>query len=274
MRKKVSSKNILSEILPNQSIDLLKEMHLLTQDGNLNADARRKLKQINHFSGFLQPAIEDIFDRYKNPFLVDVGSGNSYLSFIIYDLFFKTKDQGQILSIDSRPELIERGKNRAKIFRFNRMEFLCSNISNSKLPKRVHLLTALHACDLATDEALLLGVKNKMDYIFLVPCCQAEVSKLLQKNENPHACSLLYDDPLHRREFGSHLTNIIRVLALRSFGYKVTVTELTSWEHTAKGELIIAKRVNNYDQKAKEKLETILEHFSLETFLTKAITNF
>ncbi|MEI8326828.1 MAG: SAM-dependent methyltransferase, partial [Betaproteobacteria bacterium] len=32
------------EIRPDQSLELLKELHILTRDGRLNQDSRRKLK--------------------------------------------------------------------------------------------------------------------------------------------------------------------------------------------------------------------------------------
>jgi len=272
LRKKVSAKNVSAELLPDQSLGLLKELHLLTRNGELNADARRKLKQINHFVRFLQPAFEDIWKRHKNPVWVDVSSGNSYLGFIIYEVFLKNQEKGKIFSIDSRGDLIERSKMRAQALGFDRMEFQCSKIQKAQIPDRVHILTALHACDTASDEAILLGIEKKINYLFIVPCCQAEVAHLLQSNHNFHPSHLLYQDPHHRREFASHLTNVLRVLTLRSFGYKVRVTELTSWEHTAKGELIIAQKVQNYHAHAKEGLKSLLEHFSIEPQWIKNLT--
>ena len=68
------------------SINLLKDLHLLTRDGQLNADARRKLKQIRHLVGLLKPALDDAFARHPQPSIVDCGAGKSYLGFLLYEL--------------------------------------------------------------------------------------------------------------------------------------------------------------------------------------------
>jgi hypothetical protein len=269
MQKKISEKDVPSEILSEQSVNLLKELHLLTREGHLNADARRKLKQINHFAGFIRPGFADIAGRHGEPVLVDVASGNSYLGFILYDLFFKNRGQGKILAIEENPELMERSQKRASHLGFSRMEFQCAAIREAILPDRVHMLTALHACDQATDEALVMAIQNHIDYVFLVPCCQAEMARLLKKNSKLKIAHLLFSYPHHRREFGSHLTNVLRVLALKSFGYQVTVTELTTWEHTAKGELIMAKKVQGFDEKARKEFFDLLEFFEVSPQLAQ-----
>ncbi len=78
----------IPEIKKGQSIELLKELHILTRDGKLNQDTRRKLKQVYHLYQFLEPLLEDALKANPNPTLVDHGAGKSYLGFILYDLFF------------------------------------------------------------------------------------------------------------------------------------------------------------------------------------------
>ena len=94
-RRGVRKENVRRELLPNQSTELLRELHLLTRDGNLNADALRKLKQVNHLVGLLTPALDDLFSRHAEPCVVDVGSGSGYLGFVLYELFFKGGDKGR-----------------------------------------------------------------------------------------------------------------------------------------------------------------------------------
>src|SRR6185312_5585876 len=105
MRRKVSAEDVRRELLPDQSPGLLRELHLLTREGQLNADALRKLKQVNHLVGLLTPALSDVFERFGEPHVVDVGSGNAYLGFILYELFFAKSDKGELVSIEGRPEL-------------------------------------------------------------------------------------------------------------------------------------------------------------------------
>ena len=124
------------------------------------------------------------------------------------------------------------------------------------LPGRVHLVTALHACDPATDDAIALAIRRGADHVAVVPCCQAEVARQLAEASAPApAVAPLFEHPWHRREFGSHLTNVLRALALEACGYKVTVTELTGWEHAVKNELILGRKIRASSREAREKLE-------------------
>ncbi len=84
---------IIEEIKPQQSIELLKSLHILTRDGKINQDSRRKLKQVYHLYNFIEPVLKAIDDKNKNFVMVDHGCGKSYLGFILYDLFVK-KNKG------------------------------------------------------------------------------------------------------------------------------------------------------------------------------------
>ncbi|MBM4777915.1 MAG: SAM-dependent methyltransferase [Archangiaceae bacterium] len=259
-REKVEAQNVRAELLPEQSPELLKTLHLLTREGHLNADARRKLKQVNHLVGLVQPAMDDVFTRYPSPTVVDVGSGNSYLGFVLYELFFSKRDAGELRNVESRADLVKRSKERATELHYARMTFEEASIEASVLPERVHVLTALHACDTATDDAIIQAIRHKADHVALVPCCQAEVAQQLKEARatvRPEMRSL-FAHAWHRREFGSHLTNVIRALLLESFGYQVTVTELAGWEHSLKNELILGRRVHKENREARARLDQLL----------------
>ncbi|MDP1918788.1 MAG: SAM-dependent methyltransferase [Myxococcales bacterium] len=259
-REKIDARNVRAELLPEQSAELLKTLHLLTREGDLNADTRRKLKQVNHLVGLVQPALDDVFARYPSPLVVDVGSGNSYLGFVLYELFFAKKDVGELKNVESRADLVKRSRERAAQLGYGRMTFDEASIEASVLPERVHVLTALHACDTATDDAIVQAVRHKADHVALVPCCQAEVAQQLKESRRavkPEMLSL-FAHAWHRREFGSHLTNVVRALLLESFGYQVTVTELAGWEHSLKNELILARRVHKENREARLRLEQLL----------------
>jgi len=259
-REQVDAKHVRAELLPEQSTELLKTLHLLTPDGNLNADARRKLKQVNHLVGLVQPALDDVFARFPASLVVDVGSGNSYLGFVMYELFFKARDIGELRNVESRADLVKRSTERAAQLGYSRMTFAQAAIEHAELPERVHVLTALHACDTATDDAIVQAIRHKADHVALVPCCQAEVAQQLKEVRAQARPELreLFAHAWHRREFGSHLTNVIRALLLESHGYQVTVTELAGWEHSLKNELILARRVHKENRDAKARLEQLL----------------
>jgi hypothetical protein len=273
MRRQVKASKVRRELLPDQSPALLRELHLLTREGHLNADALRKLKQVNHLMGLLRPAIEDVQARHPAPIIADAGSGNAYLGFILYELFLKEAAAGTMLSIEGRPELTQRAKERAERLGFTRMEFQTAHLDEAKWPERVHLVVALHACDTATDDALVAAIQHGADHVAVVPCCQAEVASQL-KEKKPVAdatMGLLFQHPWHRREFGSHLTNVLRALTLEAFGYQVTVTELTGWEHSLKNELILGRRVHRENRRARAQLEELLARTGVQPKLTRVL---
>jgi hypothetical protein len=136
------------------------------------------------------------------------------------------------------------------------------------MPEHIDVVTALHACNTATDDAIKFALHKQAKFIVLVPCCQAEVASVLNKNKNQSfgktPLSEIWRHPIHTREFGSLLTNVLRCLLLEAHGYKVTVTELVGWEHSMKNELIIASRSDTPRKNAHERLEQILHELNLE----------
>jgi Methyltransferase domain len=258
VRRQVKGAEVRRELLPGSSSALLQELHLLTRAGDLNADALRKLKQVNHLVGLIAPGVEDVLGRFGDPLLVDCGAGKSYLGFILYELFLKDAGKGTLLSLESRPELARQAEERAARLGFSRMRFQAAEVAAAHLPPRVHLVTALHACDTATDDALALAVRHGADHVAVVPCCQTEVARQLEGAPAGGPMAVLHERPWHRREFASHLTNVVRALALEARGYRVTVTELAAWEHSLKNELILGRKVRARDTRAEQKLSALL----------------
>ncbi|WP_233865942.1 class I SAM-dependent methyltransferase [Paraburkholderia adhaesiva] len=259
------------EIRPNQSIELLKELHILTRDGKMNQDSRRKLKQVYHLFQFIEPLLKDLKQDGRDITLVDHGAGKSYLGFILYDLFFKElHDKSRIFGIETRDELVQHSRELAERLGFGGMSFLnlsvADSITSTQLPTTVDIVTGLHACDTATDDALRFALKKKARYIVVVPCCQAEVAGVLRRNKGKslgQALAEIWRHPLHTREFGSQITNVLRCLQLEAHGYQVSVTELVGWEHSMKNELIIAQYKNLPRRKPAARLAEILDTFGL-----------
>ncbi len=280
-----AASNIAPEIRPGQSVELLKELHILTREGKLNQDSRRKLKQVYHLYQFIEKLLLELPQSGAVATLADHGAGKSYLGFIIYDLFFKALRAGEgasavghkshIYGIETRSELIDKSRELASRLGFDRMSFLNLSVAEStqstELPERIDIVTALHACDTATDDAITFGLQKKAKFMVLVPCCQAEVARALNGS---NAVSLtrtplaeLWRHPLHTREIGSQITNVLRCLYLEASGYQVTVTELVGWEHSMKNELIIAKYTGHKKQAAAERLRALLAEFGIAELL-------
>ncbi|NMM05575.1 SAM-dependent methyltransferase [Polaromonas sp.] len=283
---------VIEELRPGQSIELLKELHILTREGKLNQDTRRKLKQVLHLYQFIAPLLEQVSAADGDFTLADHGAGKSYLGFILYDLFFNVAHSGQktaghIYGIESRAELVDKSRALATRLGFARMSFLNLSVQqstvSSELPERIDIVTALHACDTATDDAIAFGLAKQARHMVLVPCCQAEVAGVLKRSK---ALALvktplaeLWRHPLHAREFGSQITNVLRCLQLEASGYQVTVTELVGWEHSMKNELILASRPapsqsgqsgqSNKTRAAQARLQQLLQELGLAALETR-----
>ena len=259
------------DIRPGQSVELLKELHILTRDGKMNQDSRRKLKQVYHLYQFIERLLLEVASD-TGPTVADHGAGKSYLGFILYDLFFRERPLGHIYGIETRAELVEKSRVLAQRLGFQRMSFLHLAAADAaeagELPAQIDVVTGLHACDTATDDAIAFGLKKNARFMVLVPCCQAEVAGWLRQHK---ALALartplaeLWRHPLHTREMGSQLTNVLRCLYLEACGYQVTVTELVGWEHSLKNELILARYTGQRKRSAAERLRAVLAEFGLQ----------
>jgi len=295
---------------PGQSIELLKALHILTREGRINQDSRRKLKQVNHLLQFIEPLINSLSkvttraepmepdrdgaigspeapaDPAKEAAngirIVDHGAGKSYLGFMIFDRFFASSaplaGRGEVHGIESRAELVASSQALAARAGFEGMHFhalsVADSIGSSMLPEEVDIVTALHACDTATDDAIRFALAKRARHIALVPCCQAEVASVLRQHKAKWLAATplaeIWRHPLHTREFGSQITNVFRCLQLEAHGYQVTVTELVGWEHSMKNELIIATRRGSgargrAAKKAAERLQELFRSLGLES---------
>jgi hypothetical protein len=270
------------EIRPGQSIELLKELHILTRDGKMNQDSRRKLKQVYHLFQFIEPLLAEVHARQGSVTLVDHGAGKSYLGFILYDLFFKNlRDRSHIYGIETREELVLKSEELAARLGFGGMSFLnlsvAQSITSDQLPETIDVVTALHACNTATDDAIHFALQKKAKYIVVVPCCQAEVAGVLRKNKAhslaKNVLTEMWRHPLHTREFGSQITNVLRCLQLESHGYQVSVTELVGWEHSMKNELIVAQFKDLPRGRPAQRLSDVLETLGLDELRERFFTH-
>jgi hypothetical protein len=163
---------------------------------------------------------------------------------------------------------------------FPGMSFLNLSVAesteSSKLPATIDVVTALHACNTATDDAIDFALKKQAKHIVLVPCCQAEVAGVLRKNKGRDlgrsALTEIWRHPIHTREFGSQITNVLRCLQLEAHGYQVTVTELVGWEHSMKNELIVATYKNLPRRRPAERLQQVLAEVGLDEMASRFYT--
>lgn len=274
------------EVRPGQSVELLKALHILTREGKLNQDSRRKLKQVAHLLQFITPLLRQAEAAHGEAVVVDHGAGKSYLGFMLFDEFVRVgAGKATVVGVEAREELVAQSRELAARFGFgavrdgaSAMRFVSAKVAESakatEMPERIDVVTALHACDTATDDAIDFALAKGAGAVVLVPCCQAEVAAALNKGKthalkSPKfgAITELWRHPLHTREFGSQLTNVLRSLRLEAAGYQVTVTELVGWEHSMKNELIVAKKAPDrvaQAKRAQQRLAEVLEGLGLD----------
>jgi hypothetical protein len=284
-----ASTTLAPELRPGQSLALLQELHILTREGRINQDTRRKLKQVNHLYQFIETLLKELeagaipqaprgpgeADGPPGITVADHGAGKSYLGFILYDLFFRIRPDGWMYGIETRTPLVQRSRELAQAWGFGRMSFLDQSVAEAThseaLPAHIDLVTALHACDTATDDAIAFGLRKSARCFALVPCCQAECARLLNAHKALNLARTplaeLWRHPLHTREVGSQLTNVLRCLYLEACGYQVTVTELVGWEHSLKNELILARYTGRPRRSAALRLAALLDQFGLSEML-------
>jgi hypothetical protein len=253
-----------------QSLALLQALHILTPDGRINQDSRRKLKQVNHLLQFITPLLEKVLTTQECVSLVDHGAGKSYLGFMLYDAFFKQRPgRGTVTGVEVRQDLVERSQALASELGFGGMQFVNASVQEAaqQLPAQIDVVTALHACDTATDDAIAFALSHQAQHIVIVPCCQAELASVLRSQKSSalqnNPLVELWRRPLHTREFGSQLTNVLRCLQLEAHGYEVTVTELVGWEHSMKNELIMASRGKPHARSSAKRLDAMLAQLGL-----------
>lgn len=263
-----------AKLWPEVPISLLQALHLVGRDGVINADAHRKLKQVKHLLQLAAPAVEDALARHTDPVVVDFGAGKSYLGLLLAQTLLRPAGRGRLIAVESRPDLCSTAERVAREAGLSeRVSIVTGDIATAELPSRIHVVTALHACDTATDDALLRGLALNADHMVVVPCCQAEVAQLLKEHKAKGPWSELSRHPLHRREFGAHVTNVLRALTLEANGYQTTVTELVGWEHSVKNELILGRRVHRENREAKQRLSGLLEELGVKPRIVSAMAS-
>ena len=136
---------------------------------------------------------------------------------------------------------------------FNGLKFESGTIEKLKEGK-TDIVVALHACDTATDDAIIKAIEADAEIIILAPCCQKYVRKQLVIPENMKG---IYRHGILEERLAVTLTDGLRALLLEYFGYETKVFEFISSEHTAKNTMITAVKNRSLKMRSEEKLNEI-----------------
>jgi hypothetical protein len=244
-------------INPEEANKLLEAIEMVTSDGSVKADMRRKFVQIDNFIKLIQPLLNKS-SQNKKVFILDCGSGKSYLSYVMnYYLREKMRRNCHFFCIDTNADLIEKCIRVKKELEYDNMEFHVSRIKDFQPSEKVDIVCSLHACDTATDEAIAKGIQLEAPFMLIVPCCQHEIINQLTE----HPLKAITRHGLYKAKLADLLTDAMRTLILEAVGYKVTVTEYVSPIYTPKNILIQAEKIQSRNKMAMDQYLELKSNF-------------
>ena len=208
------------------------------QAGNTNPNKSAKIEQILAYLEIMHAQIRK-YSKKRDLIFIESGAGNCYLSFLVYYFYTKLDNRPvRIHCLDINQRLMEKNRQLAQILEFDQMWFHACDIADYTHPEPVDMVYALHACDAATDKALLLGLKTNARHILSVSCCQHTLKK--------HLKSRPYTGMTRHRVFKEKLAYMVgdslRALLLEMQGYKVDILEFVSSRYTDKNILVRAQK--------------------------------
>lgn len=218
-------------------------------DGQVKPSMYAKFRQICRFVEILDQLVAG--SKLKDasaPVIVDIGSGKGYLTFALHEHFMRRLGKAPLTrGIESNGVLAEKCNAIVARCDIAGLEFEAAR-ADSQAPARVDILIALHACDTATDDAILLGINGQAEMIICAPCCQHEIAPQLETRGSQLAGLLKYG--LLRQRQADLFTDACRALLLEAHGYDVRLIEFVSTEHTSKNLMIAAVRSGSVDRNA------------------------
>lgn len=174
--------------------------------------------------------------------VVDMGAGKGYLTFAVYDYLVNTLEiAAEVVGVEARPELVAAGNALAADCGFAGLRFVSGTIADFDCTG-AYVVMALHACDTATDDALLKALAAKAGLVMVAPCCHKQVRPQLRVGPD-HLMQPLLTYGTHAEQLATMLTDSIRALALRTQGYAPNLFEFVSDAHTPKNVMLVATRL-------------------------------
>lgn len=247
------SKNYL---LPeDQPVPFLIEAGLMSKEGKLKSSGRAKFRQINRYLEFLKDILSELpTDRPLQ--IIDFGCGKSYLTFALHHWLSHIESRdATIVGLDREITVIEHCRGVVEKLSLENLSFEQGEIAGYSPTGPVDLVISLHACDTATDDALIQAVGWAAKVILAVPCCQHE---LLPQLQNDLLQPLLTHGILKER-FSAMATDSVRALALEASGYRTQLVEFIDMEHTPKNVMLRAIQSDSPKSTAEAEFESFRE---------------
>lgn len=236
--------------------DFLIRLGIMGEDGTVFPRSYSKFRQINRYLEI----VEDVFPylpKDKTLKIIDFGCGKAYLTFALYHYLKVMKQRNvEIIGLDLKEDVIDFCSGVASDLGYDELKFLKGDIADYT-GDHADMVVTLHACDTATDYALINAVAWNTKVILSVPCCQHELFK--QIKNDLHKPILKHG--ILKDRFTEYLTDGLRGLKLEACGYDVAMIEFTSLEHTARNIMIKAVKTNAAGAYAKKKREAAEQQY-------------
>ena len=273
------------------------KLGLTTRDGKVTADMQHKFKQICKYVEIVDGVIKNVKFEGKIR-IADMGAGKGYLTFALYEyLTQKCKYDIQMEGVEIRPDLVAKineiiKESDLKDFHFVESsieDFVCqqttdnrqqtsSNFSDSQIFRfsdSIDVLIALHACNTATDDAIIKGIESNAKLIICAPCCHKQIRQEMEKSKVVDAITR-YGIFMERQAV--MITDTIRALIMEYFGYKTQVMEFIEMEHTPKNVLLVGRKTTEPSSEEKERIlneiKSLKERFGIEKHYLEKIFDF
>ena len=247
----------------------LQALGITTTEGAVKAAMQHKYKQINRYVEIIEGILktENFSDNFS---VVDMGSGKGYLTFALYQYLQNKNKNIKITGVELRADLIVKCNNIAAQSNFTNLHFIEGSIQATNL-QEVDMLIALHACDTATDDAIVKGIKSNAKYIICAPCCHKQIRK--QINPSNVLQQITKHGILLERQ-AEMVTDTIRALILEAHGYDTKVFDFIEEEDTPKNVMIVGKK-NKFSEKTftenMEKVQALKNMFGIKEHYVETI---
>lgn len=220
----------------------------------------RKWKQINKFIEVLSRAINQTgLHEHGEVHIADFGSGKAYLTFAVHDYFADQLNvKTQVTGVELRQGLVDLCNKTANNLSLDGIKFEQGDVQHFKA-QGINIMIALHACDVATDYALHMGIRTGAEIIMCSPCCHKQIRPQLK---SPALLAPLLQHGIHLGQEAEMLTDGLRALLLEAHGYDTQVFEFISLEHTSKNKMILAQK----RKKPRDNTDILKQIDALKTF--------
>ncbi|MDN5511217.1 SAM-dependent methyltransferase [Acinetobacter sp.] len=226
----------------DQDSYFLQPLGITDHNAQIIPSMARKWKQINKFIEIFSGALEQMSQPDHALRVVDFGSGKGYLTFALYDYLAKYDQTPFVTGVELNPKMVEFCQGVAQHSEFQQLDFFQGDVRTYQ-PEHLDVMIALHACDVATDFAIHSGIRLNAQMIMCAPCCHKELRPQLK---SPEVLKPMLQFGIHAGQQAEMLTDTIRALLLKAYGYETKVFEFVALEHTSKNKMILATKRKDY----------------------------